>query len=166
MDEVAGPDEIKETDIVFDCPYCSKSLAIDYRGAGLTIKCSDCGSDVQVPIPRGMEIGDIDSSGEEQEVRILNLRRSLAAAEDRIRQLESDIEEIQERREILEHTRADGMYRVAEIVEHASRLEEQLQGVTKTLADLVGICRESTAERATPPADGPPAQAGGASIQV
>ena len=74
------PAEIKETDIVFDCPHCSKSLAIDYRGAGLTIPCTDCGKNVQVPIPEGMEITDIDSSEEEQEVRILNLRRSLAAA--------------------------------------------------------------------------------------
>ena len=36
--------EIRDTDIVFDCPHCGKSLVIDYRGAGLQINCSECGS--------------------------------------------------------------------------------------------------------------------------
>lgn len=77
--------EIKETDIVFDCPNCGKSLAIDYRGAGLTIPCTDCGKSVEVPIPEGMQLADIDSNVEEQGGLILNLRKSLAAAEYRIR---------------------------------------------------------------------------------
>jgi transcription elongation factor Elf1 len=145
MDKEAHDDDIKDTDIVFDCPYCSKSLAIDYRGAGLTIKCSDCGSDVQVPIPDGMEIGDIDSSDEEQEVRILNLRRSLSAAEYRIKHLECDIEELQDRRDTLEKTRAGAIYRAAEIIERATLLEEQLAALAKTLGELVGICRASAA---------------------
>ena len=27
-------DEVRVTDIVFDCPHCRHNLAIDYRGAG------------------------------------------------------------------------------------------------------------------------------------
>ena len=42
--------EIRDTDIVFDCPHCGKNLVIDYRGAGLQINCSDCGEQVLVPI--------------------------------------------------------------------------------------------------------------------
>lgn len=86
--------QIRETDIVFDCPYCSKSLAIDYRGAGLNVQCTDCGRNVQVPIPEGMDISDLDSSVEEQEVRILNLRRTLAMAEERISSLEAELERL------------------------------------------------------------------------
>ena len=52
--------EIRDTDIVFDCPHCSKTLVIDYRGAGLQISCSECGKDVLVPIPDGMELTDLD----------------------------------------------------------------------------------------------------------
>ena len=48
--------EVRDTDIVFDCPHCSKTLVIDYRGAGLQISCSECGKDVLVPIPDGMEL--------------------------------------------------------------------------------------------------------------
>ena len=43
--------EIRDTDIVFDCPICGKNLVIDYRGAGLQINCSQCGESVLVPIP-------------------------------------------------------------------------------------------------------------------
>ena len=52
--------DIRDTDIVFDCPHCSKTLVIDYRGAGLQISCSECGKDVLVPIPDGMELTDLD----------------------------------------------------------------------------------------------------------
>jgi len=101
--------EIKDTDIVFDCPHCGKSLAIDYRGAGLTIPCTDCGRKVEVPIPEGMEITDIDSTDEEQEMRILNLRRSLSSAEYRIEQLESELQELRSRRALLEREHAAGV---------------------------------------------------------
>ena len=104
------PDEssqIRETDIVFDCPFCGKSLAIDYRGAGLNVPCTDCGRNVQVPIPEGMEIADIDSTREEQEIRILNLRRALTAAEARIHELEADLEAMRKRRSSLEGARVE-----------------------------------------------------------
>ena len=52
--------EIRDTDIVFDCPHCGKSLVIDYRGAGLQINCSECGEPALVPIPDGMELTDLD----------------------------------------------------------------------------------------------------------
>lgn len=39
------------TDIIFNCPHCTKSLAVDERGAGRKVKCVDCGGVVTVPIP-------------------------------------------------------------------------------------------------------------------
>ncbi|MCS6771738.1 MAG: zinc-ribbon domain-containing protein [Kiritimatiellae bacterium] len=47
----AGSTEIRETDIVFECPKCGKSLAIDERGAGLIVRCPQCQEDIQVPVP-------------------------------------------------------------------------------------------------------------------
>lgn len=131
-----GPDDIKETDIVFDCPHCGKSLAIDYRGAGLTIPCTDCGKIVQVPIPEGMDISDIDSSEEEQEVRILNLRRSLAAAEERIKQLESEVEELDARRAQLEEMRAANMFKFGAILEKTGAVQKALQDIAVTLNEI------------------------------
>jgi hypothetical protein len=125
--------EVKETDIVFDCPHCGKSLAIDYRGAGLIIPCSDCGKDVEVPIPEGMELTDIDSSGEEREILILNLRRSLAAAEYRIGQLEAKIKEFTSHHEAAEKVRARDEARFRTIHEKVEPAQTALDEVSKGL---------------------------------
>ncbi len=128
--------EIKETDIIFDCPHCGKSLAIDYRGAGLSIPCSDCGRHVDVPIPDGMEVTDIDSTEEEQEIRILNLRRSLGEADSRILQLESRVKALE-----VENTKlaeGDGFRQekfngVSKSVEHMRRSLDELNSALRTI---------------------------------
>jgi transcription elongation factor Elf1 len=131
--------EIKESDIVFDCPYCGKSLAIDYRGAGLTIPCTDCGKSVVVPIPEGMRLADIDSNVEEQEGLIRNLRKSLAAAEFRIQQLESDLQDMTSKRDDLEKVRTDNMYQFGAILEKVGvlqRAQEEILGALGKIADI------------------------------
>jgi len=136
--------EIKETDIVFDCPQCGKSLAIDYRGAGLTIPCTDCGKNVQVPIPEGMEITDIDSSDEEQEVRILNLRRSLAAAEQKIEQLAAEVEEMTTRREMLEKVRMNYISRFGVVMEIVASIQKSIEEIHKALNKIAEVAREES----------------------
>lgn len=150
--------EIKETDIIFDCPNCGKSLAIDYRGAGLTIPCTDCGQYVDVPIPEGMELTDIDSSDEEQEMRILNLRRSIGAAETRIAELEA---------KLASGSASDGAADADDpgdgkpsadldvILPHVEELRRHLQDATAALGRIEDLLR---AEPATPvtPAGAPP----------
>ena len=42
---------ITPNDIVFECPHCGKSLAIDKRGAGIQIQCPDCSHAIIVPAP-------------------------------------------------------------------------------------------------------------------
>ena len=136
--------DIKETDIVFDCPHCGKSLAIDYRGAGLSIKCSDCGNDVQVPIPEGMEIEDIDSSSEDQEIRILHLRKSLSLAQERIQVLENAVQELTSRRESLEKGRSESMYKMGQVIEKMGIIDESLKTVASAVTDVATICGDET----------------------
>jgi len=131
-------DEIKDTDIVFDCPHCGKSLAIDYRGAGLTITCSDCGNDIEVPIPEGMEIGDVDSTLEDQELRVIHLRRSLQHAQDRILGLENAVEDLLQRRDELEREQTQYRWQRAALQERLGLVETALQG----LGDAVGQLAE------------------------
>jgi transcription elongation factor Elf1 len=133
--------EIRETDIVFDCPHCGKSLAIDYRGAGLTIPCTDCGKDVEVPIPEGMELADIDSSDEEQEIRILNLRRSLAAAEFRIEQLEAQVSELTVKQG--EKVGESSETRFRQVLDLLDTVEAQHASLEKTLQALREIARSA-----------------------
>ncbi len=136
--------DIKETDIVFDCPHCGKSLAIDYRGAGLSIKCSDCGNDVQVPIPEGMEIEDIDSSSEEQEIRIMHLRKSLSLAQERIQVLENAVHELTSRRESLEKGRSESMYKMGQVLEKMGMIDESLKTVVSAVTDVTTMCGDDT----------------------
>ena len=139
-DSVSG--DIKKTDIIFDCPHCGKSLAIDYRGAGLTIQCSDCGRDVQVPIPDGMELDDIDISDEQQEIRIINMRKSLADARERISTLETTIEELTARRETLEKGRSDSMYKIGQINENVEIIEASFKTALHAIMEIKSICSD------------------------
>jgi DNA-directed RNA polymerase subunit RPC12/RpoP len=50
-ENVEQPAPVGENDIVFECPHCGKSLAIEERGAGMVIVCPDCQARVQVPGP-------------------------------------------------------------------------------------------------------------------
>lgn len=135
VDDVA--DQIKETDIVFDCPHCGKSLAIDYRGAGLTIPCTDCGKHVEVPIPEGMELTDLDSSREEQEIRILNLRRLLSEAEARIVELEDELQDIDERRRALELAHAERLQSFKAVLDQVAAAQRTLDEITRRVRDLM-----------------------------
>ena len=134
-EEAAEHQEIKDTDIVFDCIYCGKSLAIDVRGAGLNIPCSDCGRMVEVPIPEGMEIADIDKSDEEMEIVVLSLRKSLNAAEAKITSLEDDIHELTSRRDALEKQRSDTVYKFGAV-------SEQIGIIQKALDDIANAIRK------------------------
>ena len=133
--------EIKETDIVFDCPFCGKSLAIDFRGAGLNIACTDCGGIVEVPIPEGMEIADFDSSTEEQEILIINLRKSLALAEARIRDLEHEVQELSRRREDLEKSRTDNIYRFGAIGEKSGLIQKAVEEIVESARKIAEISK-------------------------
>ncbi len=65
-----SPAEISENDIVFECPSCAQSMAIDVRGAGMVIPCKGCGREVQVPAS-----DELLSSGEELEASDYKINR-------------------------------------------------------------------------------------------
>jgi len=132
-DDPESAAEIKDSDIVFDCPHCGKSLAIDYRGAGLNIECTDCGNSVIVPIPDRMELTDIDSTPEEQEIRILNLRKSLSAAQERIEELDGRIGELTERRRALEQDDLERKRDLATVLERVNAIHRSLAEIYRAL---------------------------------
>ena len=140
-------DEIKETDIIFDCPHCGKSLAIDYRGAGLTITCSDCGNDIEVPIPDGMEIEDVDSSQEDQELRVIHLRRSLQHAQERILGLENTVEDLLQRRDELERNQTKQRWNRAAVEERLGLVETAMESLRESFQQLVVQLRDEDEEQ-------------------
>ncbi len=86
--------DIRDTDIVFDCPACGHNLCVDYRAAGLQIDCVECGERILVPIPDGMNIEDLDIEKGEVLKQLFATRRLLQKAERRVAQLENKLTEI------------------------------------------------------------------------
>ena len=101
--------EIRDTDIVFDCPHCGKSLVIDYRGAGLQINCSECGESVLVPIPDGMELTDLDLDPGEILKQLFATRRNFQKAELAIQSLKARLVQMQEALGVMQEVVAEGL---------------------------------------------------------
>ena len=101
--------EIRDTDIVFDCPHCGKSLVIDYRGAGLQINCSECGDSVLVPIPDGMELTDLDLDPGEILKQLFATRRNSQKAELTIQALKARLVQLQEALGVMQEVVAEGL---------------------------------------------------------
>ena len=101
--------EIRDTDIVFDCPHCGKSLVIDYRGAGLQINCSECGDSVLVPIPDGMELTDLDLDPGEILKQLFATRRNFQKAELAIQSLKARLVQMQEALGVMQEVVAEGL---------------------------------------------------------
>ncbi len=101
--------DIRDTDIVFDCPRCGKSLVIDYRGAGLEINCSQCGASVLVPIPDGMQLSDLDLDPGEILKQLFATRRNYQKAELRVQALKTKLAQIQEALGAMSDVVAEGL---------------------------------------------------------
>jgi predicted RNA-binding Zn-ribbon protein involved in translation (DUF1610 family) len=101
--------DIRDTDIVFDCPHCGKTLVIDYRGAGLQINCSECGESVLVPIPSGMELNDLDLDPGEILKQLFATRRNYQKAELQIQALKSRLVSLQETLGVMQEVVAEGL---------------------------------------------------------
>ena len=101
--------DIRDTDIVFDCPHCGKNLVIDYRGAGLQINCSQCGEPVLVPIPDGMELNDLDLDPGEILKQLFATRRNYQKAELRIQALKRRLVQLQEALGVMQEVVAEGL---------------------------------------------------------
>ena len=101
--------EIRDTDIMFDCPECGKSLVIDYRGAGLQIECSTCGAKVLVPIPEGMELSDLDLDPGEILKQLFATRKNFQKAELEIQSLKARLVQLQETLGVMQQVIAEGL---------------------------------------------------------
>ena len=102
-------EEVRDTDIEFECPHCGKIHAIDYRGAGLSIDCSECGEQILVPIPEGMELTDLDLDKGEILKQLFATRRNFQKAEVQIKSLKARLLQLQETLGVMQEVIAEGM---------------------------------------------------------
>ena len=140
--------EVREGDILFECPYCAKSMAIETAGAGLMVPCASCGRPVQVPIPDSatpeapVGAGASPSSREEEDPQavIRQLDSALAMANEQIDRLVGEKEALQERRAFLEQVRISN-------VERMDRITAELVAVQKALTRALEQLAEARAEK-------------------
>lgn len=134
--------EIRDSDIVFNCPVCEKSLAIDCRGAGLTITCPDCGNKVEVPIPENMEVSDIDSSDEDKAVRIIHMREVIAESQNQIMSLEAELKDVTLRRDALESIRTENALRFDVIQHEVENIQRALLRISEVLTSAAEAAKK------------------------
>jgi predicted nucleic acid-binding Zn-ribbon protein len=93
---------LQPNDIVFDCPHCGKSLAIDGEGAGMAITCPDCQNVIQVPYPDALAA---ETAADATQMQLLH--EQLAAAQNRVAELTADLNVATLKIEHLEKSQSD-----------------------------------------------------------
>jgi len=138
-----GPSsEIAETDIIFECPHCAKSLAIDWRGAGLMITCPDCGTRIQVPesdddqLAEGANVSDLPPDGQ-YDAQIRNLREALNHSREKIRHLMASLDETRKRRSSLEKMRVEQLGRMERVSAEMAVIQSALDRVVNLIGEAM-----------------------------
>ncbi len=131
-------------DIVFECQFCGKSLVIDKQGAGLALRCPDCGGDISVPIPEGVDLSDIDQlDAVRVEVQSAeSVPESPSARRGGVDQMITELEELRFRRRHLEKQVAaaarwlpDIRLQVAAVRKALDKIDEALGRLTEPPSD-------------------------------
>lgn len=131
-------------DIIFNCPFCAKSLAIDQRGAGMMVTCPDCGREIQVPD----QAADADEAEAHPSLEVS--AEALAAAHAKIERLVSSLEEVRERRRYLERLRVEN-------IERFKQIGGELEIIQNAIDRIVGLLQDAAAEKLSEP-ESPPAE--------
>ncbi len=109
MSEKNETPEIGNTDISFDCPHCGMNHVVDFRAAGLQVDCKECGKSILVPIPDGMELGDLDMDTGEILQQLFASRRNFQKAEIQIQELKTRLTRIQEALTVIQNVIGEGL---------------------------------------------------------
>ena len=136
--------EVIEGDILFDCPYCGKNMAIEAAGAGLMVPCATCGRSVQVPIPDTgtpeVPVAAVPSptpaADEDPQITIQQLDAALTMANQTIDRLVAKKEALQERRAFLEQMRITNTGRLKQISAELETMQDALDRVLVLLAEV------------------------------
>ena len=135
-ENTTNPAGVGENDIVFECPQCSKSLVIDEQGAGLMVRCPDCGTRMQVPIPDGLRAEAADN-GRTTAVDYTEAAPVDDVLKEKVERLQVTMEEVQQRKRYLEKVRIDNALRFERIREEMAIVQSALDRMVDVLQDIV-----------------------------
>lgn len=132
--------QILAGDILFDCPYCGKNMAIEAAGAGLMVPCAFCARLVQVPIPDvrtpAVSIGIDLTEGGASQTNIRQLDAALVMANQQLDRLMTEKEALQERRAYLEQIRMTNASRFDRISAELQTMQDSLERALMLLAEV------------------------------
>lgn len=137
-EELSGPqNEIAETDIIFECPHCAKSMAIDRRGAGLMISCPDCGTRVRVPGPDPQESAITGDAISSNDPHTRDLAQALDQSREKIQQLMGHLDDARQRRSTLVKKRIQESIRLGQVSDELAVIQAAVDRIVSMLQDAM-----------------------------
>ncbi len=136
-DETALPPGFSEQDIIFECPRCGKSLGIDERGAGLIVRCPDCGLRMQVPVPETENEPHVRADKAVESFAPADLARP-GASDAAVERVSYSDDDVHDRRRRLEKMRLDYLARFEKIREEVALIQAGLDRMVGILQDVAG----------------------------
>ena len=135
-ESVTGEAGIRETDVVFACPYCEKSMVIDQQASGLMVTCPDCKEEVIVPRVSQIQPdhGGIQLTPDQ---RIESLTHALQASHEDIRRLSTHLQEVSKRRKVLEQLRTGNIRRMEQVAAELTVIQTSIDRLASILQDSV-----------------------------
>lgn len=134
-------------DILFECGQCGKSLAIDCRGAGLNIRCPQCDSELEAPIPEGFDLAELDkeiseavAAGKELKISMPDsdtTAAAVSAAAEQIETLKAELEAVRAQRPDIPRQKAD-------LLKAIKTVHKQIDELRKALDELGGMLTVQT----------------------
>lgn len=123
--------EFTDDDIIFECPFCGKSMAIDKRGMGLTITCPKCEGLVRVPTDSEAPSAQTDSVS----MPIEGLADALEESRKELEEMKQKLSAVENLRIKLEEQSKDHEEKLTILRREFGKIQSALDQVTMTIVD-------------------------------
>jgi hypothetical protein len=140
-------------DILFECGQCGKSLSINCRGAGLNIHCPQCNSELEVPIPEGFDLAELDKEISTEAEVDDDLKATMPAPDteavspderEQINKLQLELEALGAQRRYLEQQHAHMLKTIKALTREVGEFHKALDDFTSMLDTLTGPQADET----------------------
>jgi len=125
-DDATDTGAFTENDIIFECPFCGKSMAIDKRGMGLTINCPECNGLVRVPTVSEQTTASPDSVN----MPVEGLADALDESRDEVEDLKGRVENLEQLRLKLERQTAEQDEKLSKLRREFGNIQAALDQVS------------------------------------
>lgn len=140
------PATLSGSDIMFECPKCGKGLVIDCRGAGLNIRCPQCDNEMEVPIPEGLDLTELDKRITAEETLEENVKAVRMAPGDeasgaesaQIKQLQNELEAVKAQRQYISQRHEEMLKALKTVHRQIIDFRQALEDINRMIEDLAG----------------------------